>query len=110
MDKDKFIQQIKSCWPNAFIIKIVSISPEHHIAIVSVDRESKPFFVGIRHNIVAPIDTRTIKDARQRYADIVSRLDGLLDVMDMLLTPHEPHDWKAFNELVGIDAPADTTE
>lgn len=109
MDKELFEHRVRVLWPRAIIHKTISTNPEAHLALVSIGADGKPFFVGLKHGMPTPIDMRTVHATRQYYTTLVYQLDGIMDLMSVLLVPHEPRDWTAFNKLVGIDSPKDTT-
>lgn len=102
MDKELFEHRVKALWPRVIIHKTISTNPEAHLALVSIGEHGRPFFVGLKHGMPSPVDTRTVHATRQHYKEIVHRLDGIMELM-RVLTPSEPRDWTAFNKLVGID-------
>lgn len=109
MDKELFEHRVKALWPKAVIHRTISTNPDAHLALVSIGEDGKPFFVGLKHGMPTPIDMRTVHATVQYYKDILFKLEGLTDVMSVLLIPHEERDWTAFNTLVGIEN-KDTTD
>lgn len=111
MEKELFENRVKALYPKAKIHRTVSLNAENHLAIVSIGSyDGKPFFVGLKHGMPSPFDTRTVQAAIQHHKDILFKLEGMMDMMTALSVPHEKRDWTAFNALVGIepkDAPTD---
>lgn len=110
MEKELFEHRVKALYPKAIIRRTVSINTENHIALVTIGIDGKPFFVGLKHGMPSPVDARTVNAVLDHYKEVVYAIEGAMDVMKVLMVPHERRDWSAFNALVGIDpkdAPTD---
>lgn len=101
MDKQLFIHRIHAQWPNATIHRVVSTSPESHIAVVQIG-DGSPFPVCLKYGHVAVIQRHVLFEAKQHFNRMAEEIQGLLNVMSTL-EPKGPERWKEFNELLGIN-------